>query len=96
MIDVRQIPLRGADNVRDLGGLATRDGRRTREGRLIRSASVQELTELDIDWLVERIGVRTIVNLRLARRCSVRHSSRWRSASEDTSNLPVRTGPPAW
>ena len=91
MIDVRQLPLRGADNVRDLGGLSTRDGRRTRDGRLIRSASVQGLTELDIEWLVERIGVRMIVDLRLPEEAERQALGSLVLRVGAYANLPVRT-----
>ncbi|HEX3604827.1 MAG TPA: tyrosine-protein phosphatase [Candidatus Dormibacteraeota bacterium] len=91
MIDVRQLPLHGADNVRDLGGLPTRDGRRTREGRLIRSASVHELTDLDIEWLVDRIGVRTIVDLRLPEEAERQALGSLAQRVGAYANLPVRT-----
>ena len=91
MIDLRQLPLRGADNVRDLGGLPTRDGRRTREGRLIRSASVQGLTELDIDWLVERIGLRLIVDLRLPKEAGSPARGSLAERVGAYTNLPLRT-----
>jgi protein-tyrosine phosphatase len=91
MIDVRRLPLRGADNVRDLGGLPTRDGRRTREGRLIRSASVQELTELDIEWLVDRIGVRMIVDLRLPEEAEPRALGPLAQRVGAYANLPFRS-----
>jgi protein-tyrosine phosphatase len=59
------IDLDGADNVRDLGGLPTRDGRRTRSRRLLRSGTVQELTREAVTYLVEGIGLRTVVDLRM-------------------------------
>ena len=58
------IDLEGAENVRDLGGLPTRDGRTVRPGRLIRSDSLQELTPADVRLLVDELGVRTVVDLR--------------------------------
>jgi protein-tyrosine phosphatase len=54
----------GAHNFRDLGGLPTEDGCRTRPGVLFRSDTVQELTEDDVDVLVHRLGLRLIVDLR--------------------------------
>jgi protein-tyrosine phosphatase len=53
----------GCDNVRDLGGLPTLDGRVTRRGALIRSATVDELSPAGLRALREH-GVRTIIDLR--------------------------------
>ena len=39
------LSLEGAVNVRDVGGLPTRDGRRVRSGKLIRSDNLQDLTD---------------------------------------------------
>jgi protein-tyrosine phosphatase len=58
------IELAGADNVRDLGGLPTVDGRAIRARRLIRSANLQELTDDDVRVLVDRLGVRAVADLR--------------------------------
>jgi len=62
----RWIELAGADNTRDLGGLATDDGGRTRFGRLLRAGTLQDLTPDDVTHLTEELGVRTVVDLRLA------------------------------
>ena len=58
------IDLQGAANVRDVGGLPTVDGRRTRAGVLIRADNLQGLTEPDVSRLLSDIGVRTVVDLR--------------------------------
>jgi len=58
------ISLKGAVNVRDVGGLPTRDGRRVRSGKLIRSDNLQDLTDADVRMLVERQRVATVVDLR--------------------------------
>ena len=58
------ISLDGAANVRDLGGLPTGNGQRTRPGKLIRSDNLQDLTEQDIHELVERWHVKRVVDLR--------------------------------
>jgi protein-tyrosine phosphatase len=60
-------PLSGAFNFRDLGGLPLADGRRTRHGFLFRSDTLQALTPDDLTELRERIGLRAVVDLRLAR-----------------------------
>jgi protein tyrosine/serine phosphatase len=62
--DARWIDLDGAANVRDLGGLPTKDGRSTRPGRLIRSDNLQNLTERDVRALVDEHNVRTVADLR--------------------------------
>jgi protein-tyrosine phosphatase len=60
----RWIDLDGLVNMRDLGGLPTRDGGRTASGRLIRSDNLQDLTDADVTRLVEELGVTDIVDLR--------------------------------
>ena len=62
--DPRWIDLAGADNVRDVGGLPTADGRAVRPGRLIRSDSLQELTADDVRHLVDDLNVRAVADLR--------------------------------
>ena len=56
--------LTGAFNFRDLGGLPTVDGRRTRSGRLFRSDTLQALTEEDVAHLVRALGVMLVMDLR--------------------------------
>ena len=58
------IELDGVVNMRDVGGLPTTDGGQVATGRLLRSDNLQDLTEADIDDLVERVGVTDIVDLR--------------------------------
>jgi len=60
----RWIDLDGADNVRDLGGLPTVDGRVVQPHRLIRSDSLQALSATDVRYLVDELDVRTIADLR--------------------------------
>jgi protein-tyrosine phosphatase len=60
----RWINLEGAVNVRDLGGLATDDGRVTRQNRLIRSDNLQGLTPHDVRVLVDEHEVRAVADLR--------------------------------
>ncbi|WP_375490977.1 tyrosine-protein phosphatase [uncultured Jatrophihabitans sp.] len=64
MAEPRWVQLSGADNVRDLGGLPTDDGRAVQPGRLIRSANLQELTDDDVARLVEELHVRAVADLR--------------------------------
>lgn len=60
----RWVDLDGADNVRDLGGLPTTDGRVTRFGALLRSSTVQLLTPDATAWLRDSYGLRTVLDLR--------------------------------
>jgi protein-tyrosine phosphatase len=60
----RWIDLDGAENVRDLGGLPTVDGRAVQRHRLIRSDSLQALTDTDVRYLVDEVGVRAVADLR--------------------------------
>jgi protein tyrosine/serine phosphatase len=59
----RVLPWEGCFNVRDLGGLPTADGRRTRWGALVRGDTLCRLTPAGQDELV-RHGVRTVIDLR--------------------------------
>jgi len=65
----RQAPSRilawdGCSNVRDLGHLTTRDGRRTRWAAIVRADDFTLLTSRGRDQAVEH-GVRTVIDLRL-------------------------------
>lgn len=56
--------LEGTPNFRDLGGLATVDGRVTRHGVLFRSSALEELSPRDVRLLLDDIGLRTVIDLR--------------------------------
>ncbi len=58
------IDLEGVANMRDVGGLPTRDGARVRRGRLIRSDNLQDLSDADVRHVVEVLGVTDVVDLR--------------------------------
>ena len=58
--------LEGTPNFRDLGGLATVDGRVTRRGVLFRSSALEELSSRDVRLLIDDIGLRTVIDLRSA------------------------------
>jgi len=60
----RWIELEGAVNVRDLGGLPTRDGGVTRFGRILRADNLQGLTPADVSRLVRDLDLRHVVDLR--------------------------------
>jgi protein-tyrosine phosphatase len=99
----RWIDLDGAENVRDLGGLPTSDGRAVQPHRLIRSDSLQALTDADVRRLVDEVGVRAVADLRthvevdsegpgpMARdpRVDVRHLSLFPEAGDRTDAAAV-------
>ena len=62
----RKLPLSGAPNTRDLGGLQTRDGRVIRRGRLLRSGALGKLTKQDVAFL-RSVPLRTVVDFRTER-----------------------------
>lgn len=55
----------GALNFREVAGLPAAGGRRIAAGRLFRSDTVQFLTQRDVTWLVEDVGLRSVIDLRL-------------------------------
>jgi len=60
----RWIDLDGAVNVRDLGGLPTRDGMTTYFGRVLRSDNLQGLSAADIARLTGDLALRDVIDLR--------------------------------
>lgn len=56
--------LESVKNARELGGYPTEDGRVVRHGRLLRSATLQDLSERDAKRLRERYGLSAIADLR--------------------------------
>ena len=58
------IELQGAYNVRDLGGLRTKDRRLTRPGVIYRGDSLDNITPADAKILFDKLGIGTIVDLR--------------------------------
>ncbi|EAP99513.1 protein tyrosine/serine phosphatase-like protein [Janibacter sp. HTCC2649] len=60
----RWIELEGVVNMRDSGGLPTRDGGAIQPHRLLRSDNLQDLSEDDVRQIVEDLGVSDIVDLR--------------------------------
>src|SRR5215510_6248536 len=58
------IELQGAYNVRDLGGLRTRDGPRTKHRLIYRGDSRDSITPSDAKILFDKLGIGTIIDLR--------------------------------
>ena len=59
------VSLTGTINFRDVGGVPAGAGRRIAYGRLFRSDTLQFLTPEDVAVLVETVGLRTDIDLRL-------------------------------
>ena len=88
----RHIPLQGAENFRDLGGYATRDGRTVRYGLLFRSDDLSELTDDDLETLAH-LRLRTIFNLRSPREGGDRPYRLPEEAPPRVVHLPVDVEP---
>lgn len=63
-MEITRIPLEGLTNTRDLAGFETRDGRRIRPHRLIRSGRLFDATGKDRRILSEDYGVSIVVDFR--------------------------------
>ncbi|RSD19708.1 tyrosine-protein phosphatase [Amycolatopsis eburnea] len=61
---MRILELDGAWNVRDLGGLPTGTGGRTREGLVWRGDALHRLSPRDRDLLFGQLGIRLVIDLR--------------------------------
>ena len=59
----RVMPMDALVNFRDLGGYLTADGRRTKWGKLLRSAAHDAITERDVAYL-QKLGLKTVVDYR--------------------------------
>jgi len=92
----RVLEWEGCFNVRDLGGLETIDGRKTRWGALVRSDLPCRLTAHGRTALVDH-GVRSIIDLRFPHEVEVDWSEYPFKSSGDVSysNVPFNTGRPA-
>lgn len=64
--DAGDYPFEGLPNTRDLGGIRTQDGRHIRPGTLFRSGALDRGTRADLDALVNRFEIRTVIDLRRA------------------------------
>lgn len=61
---IRQIPLQGAVNVRDIGGYRTWTGGQVRQGLVYRSDALSKLTDADVTT-VSGLGLRKVVDFRI-------------------------------
>lgn len=63
----RWLQLEGTENVRDVGGLPVTGGKSTKSGVPLRSANPRLLTAGDVEQLIEKVGLRTVIDLRTPR-----------------------------
>jgi|TARA_B110000240_G_scaffold192137_1_gene235815 protein-tyrosine phosphatase len=62
----RKLDIPSAQNVRDLGGYATSDGRQTQWGRFVRAGDMDQLTAEDQQKLIDH-GINTVIDLRMVK-----------------------------
>lgn len=62
-LETRKLPLEGAHNFRDIGGLTTKDGRTVKKGLLYRSDDLHDLSEADIRLLCS-LGLKSVIDYR--------------------------------
>jgi protein-tyrosine phosphatase len=87
----RVIQLEGSHNARDLGGLPTEDGRVTARGRLVRAEFTALVEPGDVDVLIHKIGLKTVVDIR--RPSETRHESApWDEHGVRWHNFPFGLG----
>src|SRR4051812_37723757 len=60
----RRLERASLPNVRDLGGLSVRGGGVTRFDRVLRCGNLARSSAADVDWLVDRVGLRLAIDLR--------------------------------
>jgi protein-tyrosine phosphatase len=60
---IREIPLQGTYNFRDIGGYRTKDGRTIKWGKIYRSAMLSELTSEDLQ-IMEALKIKLIIDFR--------------------------------
>ena len=66
----RNLNLDSVQNLRDLGGYSTKDGRKTKWGRFLRSGDMSAMTEDDQEALPTQ-GIRSVIDLRMAKEIAI-------------------------
>jgi protein-tyrosine phosphatase len=79
-------------NLRDVGGLRTTDGRRVRTGRIYRSATPAFVDADQAVLLVDRLGIRTRVDLRSSVELAEAPNEALAAAENRVEHLPLRAG----
>ena len=62
--NVRQVNLKGCKNTRDLGGVATMDGKTVACGKIFRSGALRKLTKKSSKKFKRNCGITTLIDLR--------------------------------
>lgn len=86
----RWVHLAEVDNVRDLGGLPLTGGGSTRFGVALRASTLQEATADDVCRMVDKHGLRTIVDLRLPAEAAREGHGLFGGEDVEVVNLPVQ------
>ncbi|MET9487987.1 tyrosine-protein phosphatase [Nocardia sp. NPDC006630] len=86
----RWIDFAEIDNVRDLGGLPVTGGGTTRFGMVFRSSTLQQATCEDLTQLLEPLGLRTVIDLRLPDEVEREGYGLFADAAVHIANLPIR------
>ena len=66
-------------NFRDLGGIPTVDGKKIRHGLLYRSGHLCKISEEKAEFLRDRKGIETVVDLRSPSELAEKHRGAWRA-----------------
>ena len=64
MREHRVYKFKNVRNVRDFGGLKTRDGKTIRSGRIVRGGHLGEAADKDVDFLVGKLNLKKVIDLR--------------------------------
>jgi len=83
------LDLEGVDNARDLGGIRTRDGRAVIPGWLVRSGLLADATPADARFLIEEMGLRTVIDLRNTDEASARPDPHALFAGVEFHHIPI-------
>jgi hypothetical protein len=85
----RWVELAEVDNIRDLGGLPVRGGGTTRRGVVFRASTLQEATAQDVEVLLGRYGLRTVLDLRAPDEAACEGHGLLADTAVRRMNLPV-------
>ena len=91
VVSIRQLPLTGQENFRDLGGYRTTDGRHVRWGKLYRSGQLSALTPQDYQYL-EGIGLKVVCDFRSDMERE-RQPTKWPGAGPELMSSPIGDDP---
>ncbi|MFA5307964.1 MAG: tyrosine-protein phosphatase [Dehalococcoidales bacterium] len=84
----RLIEFEGVLNFRDLGGYQARGGKTVAWRRIFRSGEMHLMTDADTARFKEELQIKTVIDLRSARRVALTGSGRVRETGAEYHNLP--------